>query len=76
MFVFFDTDLVTPDGGIIPKNTNLASLFNVAGLMILQVQALLFGRAGVLESLPPCKEIYDHSGSSGQPCRLGLIGDS
>ena len=29
--VFFDCDLVKPDGGIIPKNTNLASLFNIAG---------------------------------------------
>ena len=29
--VVFDTDLVTPDGGIIPRNTNLASLFNIAG---------------------------------------------
>lgn len=31
LFVFFDTDLITPDGGVIRKNTNLASLFNVAG---------------------------------------------
>lgn len=31
LYVFFDTDLVKPDGGIIPKNTNLASLFNIAG---------------------------------------------
>jgi len=29
--VVFDTDLVTPDGGIIPRNTNLAALFNIAG---------------------------------------------
>jgi len=29
--VFFDCDLVKPDGGIIPKNTNLANLFNIAG---------------------------------------------
>jgi len=29
--VVFDTDLVTPDGGTIPRNTNLASLFNIAG---------------------------------------------
>lgn len=27
-----DTELVKPDGGIIPANTNLASLFNVAGV--------------------------------------------
>jgi len=30
-FVFFDCDLPKPDGGVIPKNTNLASLFNIAG---------------------------------------------
>ena len=30
-FVFIDKDLIKPDGGIIPKNTNLAPLFNVAG---------------------------------------------
>ena len=29
--VTFDTDLVKPDGAIIPRNTNLAALFNVAG---------------------------------------------
>jgi hypothetical protein len=29
--VVFDTDLVKPDGGIIPRNTNLAALFNIAG---------------------------------------------
>ncbi len=26
-----DIDLITPDGGIIPANTNLATLFNIAG---------------------------------------------
>lgn len=31
LFVFVDIDLIKPDGGIIPKNTNLANLFNVAG---------------------------------------------
>lgn len=31
LYVFFDTDLIKPDGGIIPRNTNLANLFNVAG---------------------------------------------
>jgi hypothetical protein len=31
LFVFFDQDLVKPDGGIIRRNTNLANLFNVAG---------------------------------------------
>ena len=29
--VTFDTDLIKPDGGIIPHNTNLAALFNIAG---------------------------------------------
>lgn len=29
--VTFDTDLIKPDGTIIPRNTNLAALFNVAG---------------------------------------------
>lgn len=29
--VTFDCDLIKPDGGIIPKYTNLASLFNIAG---------------------------------------------
>lgn len=29
--VTFDTDLIKPDGGIIPRNTNLAALFNIAG---------------------------------------------
>ena len=28
LFVSFDVDLTKPDGGVIPKNTNLASLFN------------------------------------------------
>jgi hypothetical protein len=31
LFVFIDKDLIKPDGGIIRKNTNLATLFNVAG---------------------------------------------
>jgi len=31
LFVFIDKDLIKPDGGIIPKNTNLGTLFNVAG---------------------------------------------
>ena len=31
LYVFFDTDLIKPDGGVIPKFTNLASLFNIAG---------------------------------------------
>ena len=29
--VLVDADLVTPDGGIIPRNTNLANLFNTLG---------------------------------------------
>lgn len=31
LFVFIDEDLITPTGEIIPRNTNLATLFNVAG---------------------------------------------
>lgn len=31
LFVFIDEDLITPDGTIIPANTNLGSLFNIAG---------------------------------------------
>ncbi len=31
LFVFIDKDLIKPDGGIIPKNTNLGTLFNIAG---------------------------------------------
>lgn len=31
LFVFFNRDLITPTGAIIRKNTNLATLFNVAG---------------------------------------------
>jgi len=31
LFVFIDKDLIKPDGTIIKKNTNLATLFNVAG---------------------------------------------
>ncbi len=30
-YAFVNKDFVTPDGEIIPKNTNLASLFNIAG---------------------------------------------
>lgn len=54
MFVFFDTDLVTPDGGIIPKNTNLASLFNVAGSDDTPGPGMTIWTGWhVLESLPP-----------------------
>jgi hypothetical protein len=31
LFVFIDADLITPNGTIIPANTNLAPLFNIAG---------------------------------------------
>ena len=31
LFAFIDVDLITPDGTIIPANTNLGPLFNIAG---------------------------------------------
>ncbi len=31
LYVFFSTDLINPDGKVIPRGTNLASLFNIAG---------------------------------------------
>jgi hypothetical protein len=31
LLAFIDEDLIKPDGGIIPANTNLAPLFNIAG---------------------------------------------
>lgn len=31
LFVFFDTDLITPSGAILPKFNNFAAAFNVAG---------------------------------------------
>ena len=31
LFVFIDQDLITPAGTVIPANTNLATLFNIAG---------------------------------------------
>ncbi len=31
LYVFIDKPLIKPDGGIIPENTNLATLFNIAG---------------------------------------------
>ncbi len=31
LYVFFDTDLIAPDGTVLPKYQNLASAFNVAG---------------------------------------------
>lgn len=54
LFVFFDTDLVTPDGGIIRKNTNLASLFNIAGTDDTPGPGVTIWTGWhVLESLPP-----------------------
>lgn len=54
LFVFFDTDLITPDGGIIRKNTNLASLFNVAGTDDTPGPGVTIWTGWhVLESLPP-----------------------
>jgi hypothetical protein len=54
LFVFFDTDLITPDGGIIPKNTNLAALFNVAGTDDTPGPGVTIWTGWhVLESLPP-----------------------
>lgn len=31
LYVFFDTDLITPDGTVLPKFNNFANAFNVAG---------------------------------------------
>lgn len=54
LFVFFDTDLITPDGDIIRKNTNLASLFNVAGTDDTPGPGVTIWTGWhVLESLPP-----------------------
>lgn len=54
LFVFFDTDLITPNGGIIPKNTNLANLFNVAGTDDTPGSGVTIWTGWhVLESLPP-----------------------
>lgn len=54
LFVFFDTDLITPDGGITRKNTNLASLFNVAGTDDTPGPGVTIWTGWhVLESLPP-----------------------
>ncbi len=53
-YVFFDTDLVKPDGGVIPKNTNLAALFNVAGTDDTPGKGVTVWTGWhVLESLPP-----------------------
>ncbi|BAC88805.1 hypothetical protein [Gloeobacter violaceus] len=54
LLVFFDTDLVKPDGGIIPKGTNLAALFNVAGTDDTPGSGItVWAGWHVLESLPP-----------------------
>lgn len=52
--VSFDTDLIKPDGGIIPKDTNLASLFNVVGTDDTPGPGVtIWAGWHVLESLPP-----------------------
>lgn len=54
LYVFFDTDLIKPDGGIIAKNTNLAALFNVAGTDDIPGPGVnIWAGWHVLESLPP-----------------------
>jgi len=52
--VTFDVDLVTPDGGIIPAYTNLAALFNIAGVDDTPGPGVtIWAGWHVLESLPP-----------------------
>ena len=54
LFVFIDKDLIKPDGTIIPKNTNLATLFNVAGTDDTPGPGITAWVGWhVLESLPP-----------------------
>lgn len=54
LYVFVDTDLITPDGGVIPKNTNLGALFNVAGTDDTPGPGVtIWAGWHVLESLPP-----------------------
>lgn len=49
-----DTDLVKPDGGLIPAGTNLAALFNVAGVDDTQGPGVtVWAGWHMLESLPP-----------------------
>ncbi len=51
--VTFDVDLIKPDGGVIPKHTNLASLFNIAGTDDTPRPGVtLWAGWHVLESLP------------------------
>ena len=59
LLVFFDTDLINPDGEIIPKNTNLAALFNVAGTDDTPGSGVTIWTGWhVLESLPPNVETF------------------
>ena len=51
--VMFDCDLIKPDGGVIPKNTNLAALFNIAGTDDTPGEGVTIWTAWhVLESIP------------------------
>jgi len=54
LFVFINKDLITPTGEIIPKNTNLGPLFNVAGSDDTPGNGVtVWAGWHVLESLPP-----------------------
>lgn len=59
LFVFIDKDLIKPDGGIIKKNTNLGTLFNIAGTDDTPGPGVT-SWAGwhVLESFPPGTEKF------------------
>lgn len=60
LFVFIDKDLIKPDGGIIPKNTNLATLFNIAGTDDTPGPGVTAWVGWhVLESLPPGTEDFN-----------------
>ena len=53
LVVTFDADLIKPDGTLIPKGTNLASLFNIAGVDDTPGAGItLWSGWHVLESLP------------------------
>lgn len=53
LYLFFDADLITPDGTVLPKFTNFASAFNVAGTDDTPGQGVtLWAGWHVLESLP------------------------
>ncbi len=59
LFVFLDKDLIKPDGTIIPKNTNLSVLFNVAGTDDTPGPGVTAWVGWhVLESLPPGTESF------------------